>query len=179
MRAQLVAGQPLSYPKGTSAKPRAVLAQGLAAACGRRFDPAFRAAIGGGSPGPPPPGSPALSWSYLDAQKLELVGDVVSDTAFDRLQIRLPNTIFPDPHGPPNESRKVVSFKAPPGLPSCSVTTTHSPDDTLACTGGTVAAGVHERLQVRTEPPPADGMGGQFIIARGTASRGPFQISGP
>lgn len=181
VRAQLVAGPPLSYPKGASAKPRTVLAQALAAACGRRYDPAFRAAIGGrGGPGPPPAsGAPALTWSYLDAQKLQVVGDVVADTAFDRLEIRVPGTTFADPHGPPNESRRVVSFKAPPGLPSCSVAATHSPGDTLVCAGGTVAAGEHQRLQVRSEPPPADGMGGQFTIARGMASRGPFQVSGP
>jgi len=180
MRAQLVAGSPLSYPAGMNAKPATVLTQALAAACGRRYDSAFRAAISGrGSPGPPRAGSPALAWSYFDAQRFEVVGDVVSNTAFDRLQIRVPSTTFQDPHGPPNELRRVVSFKAPPGLPSCSVTTTQSPDDTLVCAGGTVAAGKHERLQVRTEPPPANGMGGQFTIARGTASRGPFQISGP
>jgi len=180
MRAGLLAGPALSYPKGSPAKPRTVIAQSLAAACGRRYDPAFRAAIdGGGKPGPTGPRTPAFRWSYGDAQKLEVIGDVVSDAAFDRLEIRLPNTTFPDPHGPPTESRKVVSFKPPSGLPNCTVATRNAPDDSLVCTGGTVSAGRHARVQVRSEPPPADGMGGRFVLARGSASRGPFQITGP
>lgn len=181
MRARLTAGPPISYPKGSRANPRVILAQSVAAACGRPYDPSFRTAIQGEArPEPPSPSAPAaFAWSYLDSQKLDIVGDVVSDTGFDRLEIRLPATTFPDPHGPATQPRRVVSFQPPARLSTCSPATTRMPDDTLVCTGATVPPGSHERLQLRTYPPPADAMGGLFLLSQGTSSRGPYQISGP
>jgi hypothetical protein len=75
--------------------------------------------------------------------------------------------------------RKVTNYICPTQLPSAAVTTTTNPQDTLTCTGGSLALGQQFSLNIQSSPLPSSGMGGQLLVHQDGAYLAPFPITGP
>ncbi|MGH2691743.1 MAG: hypothetical protein ACRDHM_04500 [Actinomycetota bacterium] len=82
---------------------------------------------------------------------------------------------------PPDGStgRQITNQLCPSQLPNASLSTTTYANDTLTCSGGTLAVGEQFTLNVRTSPPPTAGMGGELYGSREGSFQGPFTITGP
>ena len=75
--------------------------------------------------------------------------------------------------------RKVTNYICPTQLPSAAITTTSNAQDTLTCSGGSLALGQQFSLNVQSSPLPAAGMGGQLLVHQDGAYLAPFPITGP
>lgn len=82
---------------------------------------------------------------------------------------------------PPSGStpRRITNQLCPSQLPNPAVSTTTNPNDTLTCSGGSLAVGADFTLNVRTSPAPSNGMGGHLYGRQDGAVKGPFSITGP
>ena len=80
-------------------------------------------------------------------------------------------------------ARKRVTFRRQPALPEpapgTQVTTTSSNNDTLVCSGGSLPLRQSFTLNVRTNPGPSAGIGGQIFGRQDGQLKGPFPTSGP
>jgi hypothetical protein len=75
--------------------------------------------------------------------------------------------------------RAVTNHLCPTQLPRGTVSTTAVANDTLTCDGGTLPLDQDFKLNIRTNPPPATGMGGKLYGRQDGVFRGPFAITGP
>jgi hypothetical protein len=108
-----------------------------------------------------------------------------SDAYFMRRQITAAQTTSPitairvvlPPDGSTN--RQVTSYLCPNQLPVAAVETTNAPNDTLACSGGSLALEERFSMNIRMNPPPTTGMGGQIFGQQDGSFKGPFAITGP
>jgi len=108
-----------------------------------------------------------------------------SDAYFMRRQISPAQTTSPitairvvlPPDGSTN--RQVTNYLCPSQLPTAAVETTNAPNDTLACSGGSLALEERFSMNIRMNPPPTAGMGGQLFGQQDGSFKGPFAISGP
>jgi hypothetical protein len=75
--------------------------------------------------------------------------------------------------------RKVTNYICPSQLPTAAVISTNSPSDTLMCSGGSLAINQQFALNVRSNPPPSTGMGGQLWVRQDGAYLAPFSFTGP
>ena len=108
-----------------------------------------------------------------------------SDAYFMRRQISPAQTTSPitairvvlPPDGSTN--RQVTNYLCPNQLPTAAVETTNAPNDTLACSGGSLALEERFSMNIRMNPPPTAGMGGQLFGQQDGSFKGPFAISGP
>ena len=82
---------------------------------------------------------------------------------------------------PPDGStnRQVTNFLCPSQLPNGGIETTNAPNDTLVCSGGSLALDERFRVNVRMNPAPTSGMGGQLFGQQDGSFKGPFAITGP
>jgi hypothetical protein len=82
---------------------------------------------------------------------------------------------------PPDGStnRQVTNYLCPNQLPVAAVETTNAPNDTLVCSGGSLALGERFSMNIRMNPPPTNGMGGQLFGQQDGSFKGPFGITGP
>lgn len=82
---------------------------------------------------------------------------------------------------PPDGStnRQVTNYLCPSQLPAPTVETTNAPNDTLACGGGSLALEERFSMNIRMNPPPTAGMGGQLFGQQDGSFKGPFSITGP
>lgn len=82
---------------------------------------------------------------------------------------------------PPSGStaRQITNYICPSQLPNPTTSTTTNPNDTLICTGGSLAVGADFTLNVRTNPAPSPGMGGRIYGRQDGTVKGPFSITGP
>jgi hypothetical protein len=136
--------------------------------------------------GPPPP--------PMDSFVLEGImmftnfgpGEVrASDAHFRRRQVAAAQTTSPitairvvlPPDGSTN--RQVTNYLCPSQLPTAAVESTNAPNDTLACSGGSLALEERFSVNIRMNPPPTAGMGGQLFGQQDGSFKGPFAISGP
>jgi hypothetical protein len=76
-------------------------------------------------------------------------------------------------------ARQITNYLCPTQLPSGAVTTTSAANDTLTCSGGTLAIDEAFRMNLRTNPNPSSGMGGQLYGQQDGVFKGPFAITGP
>ena len=108
-----------------------------------------------------------------------------SDAYFMRRQITPAQTTSPitairvvlPPDGSTN--RQVTNFLCPSQLPNGAIETTNSLYDTLACSGGSLALEERFSVNIRMNPPPTNGMGGQIFGQQDGSFKGPFAITGP
>jgi hypothetical protein len=70
--------------------------------------------------------------------------------------------------------RTITNQLCPSQLPTSQVT-----GNRLSCTGGSLPLGQQFTLNVRTNPNPSAGMGGQISARQDGQLKGPFPISGP
>jgi hypothetical protein len=77
---------------------------------------------------------------------------------------------------PPSGStqRRITNFLCPRQLPAAAVN-----DNTIVCSGGTLATGETFTLNLQTSPVPTPGMGGQLFGQVDGVFAGPFAITGP
>jgi hypothetical protein len=82
---------------------------------------------------------------------------------------------------PPDGStpRQVTNYLCPSQLPVAAVESTNNPNDTLACSGGSLALEERFEFNIRMNPPPTTGMGGQIFGQQDGSFKGPFAIAGP
>jgi hypothetical protein len=124
------------------------------------------------------------SWSFEGSNEVKLGGMLYgasyssplahsadSTNPVDAIKVVLP------PAG--TTARAVTNYICPTQLPGATITTTSHPNDTLMCSGGSLAIGQQFTLNVQTLPVPASGMGGQLIVRQDGAYLSPFPISGP
>jgi hypothetical protein len=78
-----------------------------------------------------------------------------------------------------NTERVITGFLCPTQLPNPALATTTNPSDTLVCSGGSLPVNQNFNVNVRTAPPPSDGMGGQIFAQQEGQLKGPFAITGP
>ena len=110
---------------------------------------------------------------------------MASDAYFMRRQISPAQTTSPitairivlPPDGSTN--RQVTNYLCPNQLPVAAVETTNAPNDTLACSGGSLALEERFSVNIRMTPPPTTGMGGQIFGQQDGSFKGPFTITGP
>jgi hypothetical protein len=76
-------------------------------------------------------------------------------------------------------SRAVTNDICPGALPMAAITTTTMPNDTLMCSGGTLALDTPFSLNVQTSPPPLAGMGGQLLVQQNGTFSSKFTFGGP
>jgi hypothetical protein len=76
-------------------------------------------------------------------------------------------------------NREITNFLCPTQLPNAALESTSGANDTLACSGGSLALEERFGVNIRTSPNPSAGMGGQIFGYHDGAFRGPFPISGP
>ena len=108
-----------------------------------------------------------------------------SDAYFMRRQVTAAQTTSPitairvvlPPDGATN--RQVTNYLCPSQLPVAAVETTNAPNDTLACSGGSLALEERFSMNIRMNPPPTSGMGGQIFGQQDGSFKGPFAITGP
>jgi hypothetical protein len=108
-----------------------------------------------------------------------------SDAYFRRRQVAPAQTTSPitairvvlPPEGSTN--RQVTNFLCPSQLPTGAIETTNSLYDTLSCSGGSLALEERFSLNIRMNPPPTAGMGGQLLGQQDGSFKGPFAITGP
>lgn len=108
-----------------------------------------------------------------------------SDAYFMRRQISPAQTTSPitairvvlPPDG--STSRQVTNYLCPSQLPTAAVETTNAPNDTLVCGGGSLALEERFSVNIRMNPPPTAGMGGQLFGQQDGSFKGPFAVSGP
>jgi hypothetical protein len=108
-----------------------------------------------------------------------------SDAYFMRRQVTPAQTTSPitairvvlPPDGSTN--RQVTNFLCPTQLPNGAIETTNSLYDTLACSGGSLALEERFSMNIRMNPPPTTGMGGQIFGQQDGSFKGPFAITGP
>ena len=108
-----------------------------------------------------------------------------SDAYFMRRQISPAQTTSPitairvvlPPDG--STARQVTNYLCPSQLPVAAVETTNNPNDTLACSGGSLALEERFEFNIRMNPPPTSGMGGQIFGQQDGTFKGPFAIAGP
>jgi hypothetical protein len=98
-------------------------------------------------------------------------GDVPAGTPIEALEFVVP------PAG--SAPRQITNEICPSSLPSFSITTTNTPNDTLLCEGGSLPVGQAFQMKVHTVPNPTAGMGGQVYARRAGVLEGPFPASGP
>jgi len=124
-------------------------------------------------------------WTYLTADEVafhfsfQLQSYVQAPHAF-RAALPAPLdavkvVVAPAASGP----RQIVNSLCPPQLPTASVSRTTNPNDTLTCSGGSLAIGEAATLDVQVTPAPIAGMGGQLFGDQSGAVLGPFAITGP
>jgi hypothetical protein len=75
--------------------------------------------------------------------------------------------------------RQVTNYICPTQLPTATITTTRSANDTLACGGGSLPLGQQFSLNVQTSPAPSSAMGGQLLVRQDGAYLAPFSFGGP
>jgi hypothetical protein len=75
--------------------------------------------------------------------------------------------------------RRITDFLCPSQLPVGALSRTDRDDDTLTCRGGTIALEERYRMNLRTDPTPTAGMGGNVFGEQDGAFKGPFAITGP
>lgn len=75
--------------------------------------------------------------------------------------------------------RAVTNSLCPSQLPHATVSTTVVTNDTLTCDGGTLPLDQNFKVNIRTSPPPASGMGGKLFGRQDGVLRGPFAVTGP
>jgi hypothetical protein len=109
----------------------------------------------------------SFSWSNSPRRGIR----AAQATTIDALRV-----VVPPAGGTP---RQIVNQLCGGQLPNPTVSTTNSPNDTLTCDGGSLAAGQAFQLNVQTNPPPSAGMGGSAFGRYEGQFRGPFAISGP
>jgi hypothetical protein len=82
---------------------------------------------------------------------------------------------------PPDGStnRQVTNYLCPNQLPVAAVETTNAPNDTLVCSGGSLALEERFSVNIRMNPPPTNGMGGQLFGQQDGSFKGPFAVTGP
>jgi hypothetical protein len=82
---------------------------------------------------------------------------------------------------PPDGStnRQVTNYLCPSKLPNGAIETTNASNDTLVCSGGSVALDERFRVNVRMSPGPTTEMGGQLFGQQDGSFSGPFAITGP
>jgi hypothetical protein len=97
--------------------------------------------------------------------------DSPASTPIDALEFVVP------PKG--SAPRQITNEICPASLPSFSITTTHTQNDTLVCQGGSLPVGTAFQMKVHTVPNPSAGMGGQVYARRAGVLEGPFPASGP
>jgi hypothetical protein len=114
------------------------------------------------------PGEVMASDAYFTRQQVTAAQSPGLITAF---RIVLP------PDGSTN--RQVTNYLCPSQLPVASVETTNTPNDTLACSGGGLALDERFSVNIRMNPPPTSGMGGQLFGQQDGTFKGPFAITGP
>jgi len=76
-------------------------------------------------------------------------------------------------------ARAVTNYICPTQLPTATVTSTNSANDTLMCSGGSLPLEQSFSLNVQTSPPPAAGMGGQLLAHQDGAYLAPLSFGGP
>jgi hypothetical protein len=108
-----------------------------------------------------------------------------NDAYFERRQVTPAQTTSPitairivlPPSG--STSRQVTNYLCPNQLPVAAVETTNAPNDTLVCSGGSLALEERFSVNIRMNPPPTDGMGGQLFGQQDGSFKGPFAVTGP
>lgn len=75
--------------------------------------------------------------------------------------------------------RRITNFLCPSQLPNGQLSNTDATEDTLTCTGGSLAVDQTFQMNLRTTPNPSAGMGGKVFGQQDAAFKGPFGISGP
>jgi hypothetical protein len=71
--------------------------------------------------------------------------------------------------------RQVTNYICPTQLPTAQITTTRTNNDTLMCSGGSLAVGQNFNVNLQTNPAPTKGMGGQISAQQGGAF-GPLML---
>ena len=141
-------------------------------------------ACAGGPVGTPPtPGEVLaliMAWSFFGADEVFTEDARFVNQAPSAAQSSSPITavriVIPD-EGSTN--RHVTSFLCPTQLPNGTLESTSGANDTLLCSGGTLAIGERFKVNVRTSPNPSSGMGGQVFGQQDGQFKGPFNITGP
>ncbi|HXR28390.1 MAG TPA: hypothetical protein VN772_02345 [Solirubrobacteraceae bacterium] len=75
--------------------------------------------------------------------------------------------------------RTVTNDICPAQLPTATIATTNTANDTLMCSGGSLPLGAQFTLNVQTQPVPSSGMGGQLLAHQDGSYLAPFPITGP
>jgi hypothetical protein len=77
------------------------------------------------------------------------------------------------------DSRTITAFLCPTQLPTGTLSQTSNPNDTLTCSGGSLAVGQPFRFNLRTNPAPTAGMTVRVSARQDGAIKGPFTFNGP
>jgi hypothetical protein len=139
----------------------------------------------GGKPTPPTAYKVGFTgaWAFEGTVEVKLVGMLTgawagplsraadSTNPVDAIKVVLP------PAG--STPRQVTNYICPSQLPTAAITTTTNANDTLACSGGSLALNQQFSLNVQSAPPPSSGMGGQLLAHQDGAYLAPFSFGGP
>ena len=90
-----------------------------------------------------------------------------ASSPIDALQLSIP------------DSRAITAFLCPTQLPTGTLSQTVNPNDTLTCSGGSLAVGQPFRFNLRTDPAPTAGMTVRLLARQDGAFKGPFTFNGP
>jgi hypothetical protein len=75
--------------------------------------------------------------------------------------------------------RAVTNYICPSQLPTAAIITTTKANDTLVCSGGSLAINQTFSLNVQSSPVPSSGMGGILFAEQNGSWQTPFTLSGP
>ena len=123
-----------------------------------------------------------ITMSLFMPGEVRVVGTITSDppgATFGALEIALPPTQASPRGAGATIARTITSYICPAQLPTGRVSGTVGLQDTLTCSGGTLAAGQEFVLQIRMSPPPVSGMGAQLFAVHDGTPLGPIEVTGP
>ncbi len=123
-----------------------------------------------------------VTMSLFMPGEIRVVGTITSDppgASFDALKVVIPPTQASPRGAGAAIPRTITNFICPAQLPTGRISGTLGLQDTLTCSGGTLAAGQEFVFQIRMTPVPATGMGAELFAVYAGTPLGPIDVTGP
>jgi hypothetical protein len=137
--------------------------------------------LGRAARGPMPPTTYHVglvgAWAFEGADEVKLTGTLTwAGAAAAANPVTAIKIVLPPAGSTP---RAVTNYICPVQLPDAAITITHTTDDTLMCSGGTLALNQQFSVNLQSVPSPSANMGGQLLAQQGGSYLAPFTFGGP